>query len=84
MLSFVEDDTRPFDYLERLEGAPEGYSARIVRLAPKLPFDATIIMPSKFVPADAGAEESCDNAVLNRSFPDLGSAQDWLMAWACR
>lgn len=84
MLSFVEDGSRPFDYLERLEGVPEGVSARIVRMGPDLPFDATVVMPAGRVPRDSGAEVVGANAVLHHAFPDLGSAQDWLMAWACR
>lgn len=84
MLNFIEDDTRPFDYFERLEGMPDGFRARVVRIAPSLPFDAAVIMPSKLIPGDTDAERSCDSAVLNRAFPDLGSAQDWIMAWVCR
>ena len=45
MLSFIEDNSHPFDYVERLEGVPEGVEARVVRIAPDLPFDAMVAMP---------------------------------------
>lgn len=84
MFSIIKDDSRPFDLLERMSGLPDGFDARIVRLAPGLRFDATLVLPSRVVPDDVDCERSCANAVVHRSFDDLASAQDWIMAWADR
>lgn len=85
MMSFVEDGSRPFDYVERLQDGPDGFEARIVRIAAGLPFDATVIMPLGAVPADTvDAEPVGDHAVLHHATPDLAAAEDWVLAWANR
>ena len=84
MFNLIEDDTRPFDYLERIGNAPIGTSARIVRIAGGLPFDATVILPANQVPADVNGEHVGDNIVMHRKFDNLACAEDWLIAWLNR
>ncbi|OZG58024.1 MULTISPECIES: hypothetical protein [Bifidobacterium] len=84
MLSFIEDNSHPFDYVERLEGVPEGVEARVVRIAPDLPFDAMVAMPADRVPADVEAEPVGNHVVIHHAFPDLGPAEDWVVAWVNR
>ncbi|KFI51749.1 hypothetical protein [Bifidobacterium biavatii] len=84
MISFIEDNNNPFDHTERLIGMPEGVEARIVRIAPGLPFIATIIMPIDRVPEDAEGERVGTNIVMHHASPDLADAQDWAIAWASR
>ncbi|MBT1170137.1 MULTISPECIES: hypothetical protein [Bifidobacterium] len=83
-MMFIKDNTHPFDYAERLSGCPSGFEARIVRFTKELPFNATVIMPPNKVPADVDFELVGNHAVLHHMTPDLGAAEDWTMAWACR
>lgn len=85
MMAFVEDGSRPFDFVERLEAAPMGFRAWIIRMAAGLPYDATVVMPISMVPADTpDMEPAGDHAVLHHMSVDLAEAEDWVLAWANR
>lgn len=84
MPSIIENIGTPFDLSETLEGLPEGMGARIVRLSPRLGYDAAVRLPAACAAHEPDAVVSCDHAILHRSFADLISAQDWILSWAGR
>lgn len=70
-----------FDYHTVRVDAPEGVHARITRLTPSLPFDATVILPKDAVLPDRLAARavvtSYGRRVVHASFNRLSDAREW-------
>lgn len=62
--TWERDPHTRLDLVERLKGLPDGITIRIVRLAPGLDYDVTVIAP-RTAPMPAGAGDHAQPAGMN-------------------
>ncbi len=78
--TWERDPHTRLDLVERLKGLPDGITIRIVRLAPGLDYDVTVIAPHTApMPAGAGdhAQPAGMNLVSHHAAGTLGEAESW-------
>ncbi|KFI56721.1 hypothetical protein [Bifidobacterium callitrichos] len=84
MLNFIIDESHPFTFAAHLTGARNGVTARIAKLSPNLPYDASVKVPRRLIPADMPVQPFGVDGILHQSFDRLSDAEDWTAAWANR
>lgn len=87
-MRFEQENHKYFTLLEHLEDGPEGVSARITRITPRLRLDVTLQVPFTYqLPAETTQLETLqgrNHTVIHQSFDDQEKAEQWTISFIKR
>lgn len=80
-MRFHVEEHRYFTLVERLEGAPDGVEATIIRISPRLSAFVTVKVPFAYRLPAGTLEPDCvqvrDHTVVHGSFMETADAEAW-------
>lgn len=87
-MRFEQENHKYFTLLEHLEDGPEGVSARVTRITPRLRLDVTLQVPFTYqLPAETTQLETLqgrNHTVIHQSFDDQEKAEQWTIGFIKR
>lgn len=84
-MRFHVEEHRYFTLVERLEGAPDGVEATIIRISPRLSAFVTVKVPFAYRLPAGTPEPDCvqvrDHTVVHGSFMETADAEAWAIGY---
>lgn len=84
-MRFHVEEHRYFTLVERLEGAPDGVEATIIRISPRLSAFVTVKVPFAYRLPAGTPEPDCvqvrDHTVVHGSFMETADAEAWTIGY---